>query len=97
MTLTATQSDIYKGIVGNGTTSLKSGRFLQVVKRKGSPDGHSLHGGNYTNVTGAERGNGFCLKNISRWFDAELPRVTGVPSISHPQGQAEDREDLFTL
>ncbi|ABX66546.1 hypothetical protein CWT02_4859 [Salmonella enterica subsp. enterica serovar Cubana] len=66
MTLTAKQSDIFKGIVGNGTTSLKSGRFLQVMKRKGSPEGHSLHGGNYTNATGAERGNCFCLKNIFR-------------------------------
>ncbi|EDW0277556.1 hypothetical protein J9O71_004537 [Salmonella enterica] len=39
MTLTATQSDIFKGIAGNGTTNLKSGRFLQVMKHKGSPEG----------------------------------------------------------
>ena len=37
VTLTATQSDIFKGIVGKGTTSLKSGRFLQVVKRIRAP------------------------------------------------------------
>ncbi|MDO8232925.1 hypothetical protein Q5738_04975 [Citrobacter werkmanii] len=66
MTLAAAQSDIFKGIVGNGTTSLKSGRFLQVVKRKGSPEGRLLQGEDNTNVTGAERGNCFCLKNISR-------------------------------
>ncbi|EEI0562120.1 hypothetical protein GLY44_07125 [Salmonella enterica] len=66
MTLTTTQSDIFKGIVGKGTTSLKSGRFLQVVKRKGAPEGHLLQRENNANVTGAERGNCFCLKNIFR-------------------------------
>ncbi|WP_337065926.1 hypothetical protein [Salmonella enterica] len=59
MTLAATQPDIFKGIVGNGTTSLKSGRFLQVMKRKGSPEGHSLQREDNENVTGAERENCF--------------------------------------
>ncbi|MCG1033768.1 hypothetical protein J5S76_17470 [Bacillus amyloliquefaciens] len=66
MTLAAKQSDIFKGIVGNGTTSLKSGRFLQVMKRKGSPEGRSLQREDNENVTAAERENCFCLKNISR-------------------------------
>ncbi len=59
------QSDIFKGIAGKGTTSLKLGRFLQVVKRKGTPEGHLLQRENNANMTGTERGNCFCLKNIS--------------------------------
>ncbi|MTH48052.1 hypothetical protein [Intestinirhabdus alba] len=66
MTLAATQSDIFKGIVGNGTTSLKSGRFLQVMKRNGSPEGRSLQREDNENVAGAERENCFYLKNFSR-------------------------------
>jgi len=64
--LAATQPDIFKGIVGNGTTSLESGRFLHVMKRKSNPEGHFLQREDNENVTGAERENCFCLKNISR-------------------------------
>ncbi|WP_334495632.1 hypothetical protein, partial [Klebsiella variicola] len=50
MTLAATQPDIFKGIVGNRTTSLESGRFLHVMKRKSNPEGHLLRGGNHINA-----------------------------------------------